>query len=161
MSREVRRAGLENVVDRGIFDSWLLDASRMPAVMGVDRTENCFSHAQRWKNAGDLKSAADSTAHDSWSGKSGNVLAIKEDAPAIRPQCSANEIEEAGFAGAVGADDGRQRSRRKMQADLAYRADAAKRFLQILDLEHVSGGPASPDFFQAPARRARISAMPA
>ena len=65
--------------------------------------------------------------------------AVKQDAPALRPVEAADAVEQAGLAGAVGADDGHDLAVVDVEAHAVERGDAAEGERDRLDLKR-SGG---------------------
>ena len=60
-----------------------------------------------------------------------DVRALEQDPPLGRPVLPAQEVEEGGLPGAVGPDDGLERERRHVEADVVHRDVAAEAYGQV------------------------------
>src|SRR5690606_33901330 len=88
------------------------DVLRPPAVRAHGGDEAIFDR-ERGEDACHLKGAADAGLDDLSARASDKVCASETYAASVREDPAADEIEECAFAGAIGPDDRRERSRRE------------------------------------------------
>ena len=82
-----------------------------------------------------LEGAGDAASRRWCGGDAGDVLALENEAAAGRLVDAADEVEDRGLAGAVGADDGEDLALLHVEGDPVDRADAAEVDREVLGLE--------------------------
>src|SRR5579864_828980 len=92
----------------------------------------------------DLEGAQDAEAEERVGRQAGDVLALEEDLAAVGDDIAGDEIEEGGFAGAVRADQSRDRAPLHRQRTMPDRNEATKAFADVLDVDHNIGCHPSP-----------------
>ena len=85
-----------------------------------------FEHREVGKYAGNLKSIGDSPAHPLVDGQRGDVAAAKFHGAAVGRYAPAQQANEGGFPGAVGADDGADFTLPQIKIHFPHRPNAAE-----------------------------------
>ena len=110
-------------------------------MLGVYGDLDIFENGEPRKDVGDLERARDPAAANLVSRQSGDLLAVKNDAPAIRLDLSGDEIEQRRLARAVRADDGDERALIHAQVCAVHRHKAVERFIDLLNHQHLGAAP--------------------
>src|SRR5690606_16066603 len=80
----------------------------------------------------------------------GDVLAPEADSALLRPVEAGDAVEQRGLAGAVGADHGRDRAFRYLEAHIAERCDAAEGQVDVDGLKNIHSIPNVRCFWTGP-----------
>src|SRR6185503_11587189 len=102
----------------------------------LHREAHVLQHRQPGEEVGELKGAADTPPCALRGGEAGNVLAEQSNAAARRGKLSRDEVEVGGLAGAVRADDRRERSGLERAADAVHRDMTTEADGQVAGLEN-------------------------
>jgi len=96
---------------------------------------NVFQDRELGENTGNLERADDPPPENVGSGKMGYIFPFEENMPGIRGKHPGNQVEERGFARAVGPDDGLQFLLIEGKGQVMNRGQPAEVFGQIFQLE--------------------------
>ena len=105
----------------------------------LDGDAQILAHRELGKDLGDLKGARDAAPDAPRRQQIRDVLAVEQDAAGGRGQKSADQIEEGGLAGAVGADHRAQLAGLDGHRDVVDGDQAAEVARDVLDLEQAHG----------------------
>ena len=104
-------------------------------MMDVKSRHDVLEHGELLEEPDLLEGTRDSAPHAAMSGQAGEIGAIEAQRAGIRLVDPADQVEHRGFAGAVGADDGKDRAGRHVERYVAHGADAAEALVQTLGAE--------------------------
>ena len=93
-----------------------LQLDGLAALMRLHRRRQRLLDRERGEKARHLEGAADAAADDLAPVEAGDVLARQQDAAGIGRKAAGDQVEQGRLAGAVGADDGAEASRRRTRA---------------------------------------------
>ena len=105
------------------------------AGMGLHRQREVVPYRQPIKDAGDLERTRQAMRHPLVHRHAGDVHAVKLDAPGVGGQRAGNQLDQGGFAGTVGADQGVHLTRAHAQAGVIGGAQTAIGLDQAIDLQ--------------------------
>jgi len=106
------------------------------ALVGANRRKHRLFDCQRREDTGHLEGAADAVTHDFGRRSPSHIDAVEQYLTGVRLQRTGDQVEERALAGAVGADNGGQRTVGKIERNVVGRLDAAKGFGKPADLQH-------------------------
>ena len=93
---------------------------------------NIVQYGHGWKQANVLKRATDAEHTDSIRRLVGNVATQESNSPVCRAEVTGQQVEDRGFAGSVGTDDGQNFPLAQLQTVIVYSLQALKGFGKIL-----------------------------
>ena len=88
-----------------------------------------------WKKANVLKRTTDAEHTDFIRGHTGNVATQESNGPVCRTEVPGQQVEDRGFAGSVGADDGQNFPLAQLQVVIVDSSQALKGLGEILHLK--------------------------
>src|SRR5690606_11595021 len=107
------------------------------AVPGHDTDADVFESAHAAEHIGDLKRQGQTATADLFRFQTADALAAQIDLPAAGAVLSGDQIEQGGFAGAIGADQGVAFALFNSEVHAAHDFQAAEVFLQVVDNQDV------------------------
>ena len=135
---------------KGFLDCGAVIPGRAEQIAGdplslADRQGHVFEHAQAAEQRGDLKGADEAALDPRGLRQSGDVGAVEQDLPGIRRQCTGDQIDKAGLAGAVRPDQRMPRTTLQAEVDSICHRQGAEALGQSAGFErrraHRPGSP--------------------
>ena len=117
-----------------LLESRLQPVKKLEVILAhrLSRQANIFQHGQVGKDIGDLEGAPNAQVGHAVERQVGDIRPLKEHLSAGGRRTPAEQIEEGGFSGAVGADDGMQAEFLDLDTDIVHGHQSAKFFAKIL-----------------------------
>jgi hypothetical protein len=124
-----------DIIVRPSSTSFFCPPDRLPACFGRHHNQ-VFAHAHAVEDMRDLKRAHQAVAAQSMGRPTGDVGTIEQDAPAVGPHETGDDIEQSRLAGAVGADQAGDAAFRYFETAIVDSVNAAERFTHMVDPDH-------------------------
>ena len=122
-----------------------------------------FCDAEGRKRPGRVEDAGDAETGDAVGGEAGDFAAVEADGALVGPESAGDHIQQGGFAGAAGADQGEALACGQRQRNLDHGGNAVETFGHRLEgqkLAHSAPSRSDGGGFSKPSRRARPGHRP-